>query len=251
VTEPAAAHETALVTARADADEPLLELRGVRAAYGPIEVLHGVDLAVPAGSVLAMLGPNGGGKTTTLRVCAGLLHLSAGELRLAGRRVNGLTAQQAARLGICSIPEGRGIFANLTVRENLWVATGTGTPRQALEDVTYSRFPVLGERRSQLAGSLSGGEQQMLALSRALGVDPVVLLLDELSMGLAPMIVTQMYENVAQLVEEGISVLVAEQFARAVLPIATVAALMLQGRIAAVGAPAEIEEQLSSSYLGG
>lgn len=231
--------------------EPLLELSGVRAAYGPIEVLRGVDLAVMAGSVVALLGPNGGGKTTTMKVCSGLMPMTSGELRFAGRRMNGMTAQQAARLGVCSIPEGRGIFANLTVEENLWVATGTGAERRAIEEVAYARFPVLGQRRSQLAGSMSGGEQQMLALSRALGVNPAILLLDELSMGLAPMIVTQMYENVAQLVEDGISVLVAEQFARVVLPIADTAALMLQGRVVAIGPPASIEEQLSSSYLGG
>lgn len=230
--------------------EPVLELRRIRASYGSIQVLHGVDLSVPPGSVVALLGPNGGGKSTTMKVCAGLLAPTGGELRMAGRTVNGISAQQAARLGICSIPEGRGIFANLTVAENIWVSTGTGASRRALEEVAYGRFPVLGRRKTQLAGSMSGGEQQMLALSRALGVDPVVLLLDELSMGLAPMIVTQMYETVAQLVEEGISVLVAEQFARAVLPIAHSAALMQQGRVVATGDPARIEEQLSSSYLG-
>ncbi|MEV8638895.1 ABC transporter ATP-binding protein [Streptosporangium sp. NPDC051023] len=231
--------------------EPLLELVGARAAYGPIEVLHGVDLKVGAGSVLALLGPNGGGKSTTMKVCAGLLPLTGGELRLAGRTVNGLSAQDVARLGVCSVPEGRGIFANLSVRENLWVGTGTGARLADMEEAAYTRFPILGKRRNQLAGSMSGGEQQMLALSRALGTDPVILLLDELSMGLAPMIVTQMYETVAQLVAEGLSILVAEQFARAVLPIADTAALMLHGRVVSVGRPDEIEEQLSSSYLGG
>ncbi len=231
--------------------EPLLELAGARAAYGSIEVLHGVDLKVHAGSVLALLGPNGGGKSTTMKACAGLLPLTGGELRFAGRRVNGIPAQDVARLGVCSIPEGRGIFANLSVRENLWIGTGTGARLADMEEAAYSRFPVLGRRRHQLAGSMSGGEQQMLALSRALGTDPAVLLLDELSMGLAPMIVTQMYEAVAQLVAEGLSILVAEQFARAVLPIADTAALMLHGRVVSVGRPGEIEEQLSSSYLGG
>ncbi|GAA0237516.1 ABC transporter ATP-binding protein [Actinomadura nitritigenes] len=231
--------------------EPLLELRGVRAGYGAIEVLHGVDLALRPGSLLALLGPNGGGKSTTMRLCAGLHPPTGGDLLFAGRRVNGISAQDAARLGVCAIPEGRGIFPNLTVRENLWAATGTGARLADLEERAYARFPILGGRRYQLAGSMSGGEQQMLALSRALGSDPAVLLLDELSMGLAPMIVTRMYETVAELVEGGLSVLVAEQFARAVLPIADTAALMLNGRVVAAGPPAEIEDRLSSDYLGG
>ncbi|MEV0974331.1 ABC transporter ATP-binding protein [Microtetraspora glauca] len=246
-----AARQTAPLTGENAEPAPLLELAGVRAGYGPIEVLHGVDLKVGPGSVVALLGPNGGGKSTTMKVCAGLLPLTGGELRFAGRRMNGISGEDAARLGVCSIPEGRGIFPNLTVRENLWVGTGTGAKLAAMEEAAYSRFPILGERRHQLAGSMSGGQQQMLALSRALGTDPAVLLLDELSMGLAPMIVTQMYDTVAQLVAEGLSVLVAEQFARAVLPIADTAALMLHGRVVSVGRPDEIEDQLSSSYLGG
>jgi branched-chain amino acid transport system ATP-binding protein len=232
-------------------DEPVVELLGVRAAYGAIEVLKGVDLTVPAGSVVALLGPNGGGKTTTMKVVSGLMPSTSGELRISGRNVTGITATEASRLGICSIPEGRGVFANLTVRENLWVATGTGRKRAEIEEAAYARFPKLAERRNQLAGSMSGGEQQMLSLSRALGTDPVVLLLDELSMGLAPMIVSQMYDIVGQLAAEGISILVAEQFARVVLPIADTAALMLGGRVVRVGRPAEIEDELSTTYLGG
>src|SRR5437868_7268509 len=142
-----------------EAAEPLLELVGIRAGYGAIEVLHGVDLALRPGSLLALLGPNGGGKSTTMRVCAGLHPATGGELRYAGRKVNGISAQDAARLGVCSIPEGRGVFPNLTVRENLWAATGTGAHLEDVEERAYARFPVLGERRHQLAGSLSGGEQ--------------------------------------------------------------------------------------------
>ncbi|WP_030175345.1 ABC transporter ATP-binding protein [Spirillospora albida] len=231
--------------------EPLLELSGVKAGYGAIEVLHGVDLALRPGTLLALLGPNGGGKSTAMRVIAGLHPATGGEVRYAGRTVNGISAQDAARLGICSIPEGRGVFPNLTVRENLWAATGTGARLKDMEEKAYGRFPILGKRRDQLAGSLSGGEQQMLALSRALGTDPAVLLLDELSMGLAPKIVSEMYETVAELVAGGLSVLVAEQFARAVLPIADSAALMLHGRIAATGTPDEIEDRLAGDYLGG
>ena len=232
-------------------DVPLLELRGVRAGYGAIEVLHGVDLSVPGGAVVALLGPNGGGKSTTLRVCSGLLPLTAGELRLAGRVVNGVSAAQLARLGVCSIPEGRGIFPNLSVRENLWLATGVGVTLSAVEEAAYQRFPVLGRRRQQLAGTLSGGEQQMLALARALGTNPTLLLLDELSMGLAPIIVSQMYETVGELAAEGLSILASEQFARTLLPIAHFAAIMLHGRIVRAGLPADIGRQLSTTYIGG
>jgi branched-chain amino acid transport system ATP-binding protein len=232
------------------APAPLLELVGVHAAYGPIEVLHGVNFAVPAGTTVALLGPNGGGKSTTLRVCAGLMTPTRGELRLAGRDVTGASAEDLAQLGVCTVPEGRGIFPNLTVRENLWLATRLGVSLSSLEEAAYTRFPRLGERRKQLAGTLSGGEQQMLALARALGTSPAILLIDELSMGLAPLVVQSLYDVVAQLVEEGISVLLVEQFARVVLTIADIAAIMLQGRVTEIGTPAAIESQLSAAYLG-
>jgi branched-chain amino acid transport system ATP-binding protein len=234
-----------------DQTEPLLELVGVRSGYGAIEVLHGVDLAVPKGALVALLGPNGGGKSTTLRVCSGMLPVNSGEFRVAGRVMNGAQAHDLARLGICTIPEGRGIFPNLTVRENLWLATGTGVPRDKVEAVAFDRFPRLGERRGQLAGTLSGGEQQMLAIGRALATDPAILILDEISMGLAPVLVTALYETVGELARSGLSILVAEQFAQTVLPLARSAAIMLQGRIVRVGDPSEIEQELASAYLGG
>lgn len=132
--------------------EPLLELVDVRAAYGSIEVLHGVDLVLEPGAVVALLGPNGGGKTTSLKVCSGIHPVASGEFRLAGRVVNGVSAAELARMGVCSIPEGRGVFPNLTVRENLWIATGTGVSLADLEEVAYSRFPILGERRTSWLG---------------------------------------------------------------------------------------------------
>lgn len=233
-----------------DGLEPLLELRGVRAAYGTIEVLHGVDLVVPQGAVVALLGPNGAGKSTILKTCSGLLQPTAGEVRVAGRVVNGATADQLARLGLCTIPEGRGVFPNLTVRENLWMATMTGVPRREVEEIAYARFPRLGERRHQLAGTMSGGEQQMLSMARALAVDPALLLLDELSMGLAPLVVANLYEIVAQVSQEGVSILVSEQFARTVLGIAQYAAIVLNGRVTRVGTPEELEDELSAAYLG-
>lgn len=232
-------------------DAPVLELRDVRAAYGQIEVLHGVDLVVPRGTVVALLGPNGGGKTTTLKVISGQLASTAGCVHIVGRHVNGAGPDALARAGVCTIPEGRGIFPNLTVRENLRMATFAGTASLAeVEDAAYGRFPRLGERRSQLAGTMSGGEQQMLALARGLAVEPALLLLDELSMGLAPLIVEGLYEVVAQVAAEGVSILVVEQFARSVLGVADYAAIMLHGRVTAVGQPADLEDALSSAYLG-
>ncbi|MEY2478194.1 MAG: branched-chain amino acid transport system ATP-binding protein [Actinomycetota bacterium] len=234
----------------ASAHAPLLELRDVRAAYGKIEVLHGVDLVVPEGSVVALLGPNGGGKTTTLKVASGQMTPTAGCVHIADSHVNGASADSLARLGVCTIPEGRGIFPNLTVRENLRMATYGGIEMEEVESVAYTRFPRLGERRTQVAGTLSGGEQQMLSLARGLAVNPALLMLDELSMGLAPLIVEQLYEIVAQIAEEGVSILVVEQFARTVLGVADYAAIMLHGRITSVGQPADLEEELSAAYLG-
>ena len=176
----------------------LLELRDIRAAYDTIDVLFGVDLAVPAGTVVALLGPNGAGKSTTLRVCAGLHAPSSGDLMIAGRRVNGARPEDLARAGLCLIPEGRGIFPNLTVRENLRMMTYTGNSLSTIEAQAYERFPRLQERRAQTAGTMSGGEQQMLAMARGLATNPAILLLDELSMGLAPIIVEELYGIVAQ-----------------------------------------------------
>lgn len=232
------------------AGAPLVELVDVRAAYGTIEVLHGVNLSVPQGSVVALLGPNGAGKSTILKVISGLLPPTSGEVRLAGRMVNGASADELARIGLCTIPEGRGVFPNLSVRENLWMATMAGVPLAHVEEIAYARFPRLGERRKQLAGTLSGGEQQMLSMARALSVNPSVLLLDELSMGLAPLVVANLYEIVAQVSQEGVSILVSEQFARTVLGIAQYAAIVLHGNITRVGTPAELEDELSAAYLG-
>ncbi|MEZ5380364.1 MAG: ABC transporter ATP-binding protein [Microthrixaceae bacterium] len=230
---------------------PMLELQGVRAAYGSIEVLHSVDLAVRPGEVFALLGPNGAGKTTTLKVISGLMAPTSGKVLIAGRDVTGVRAEDLARAGLAMIPEGRGIFPNLTVRENLRMATFTGKPLAQLEEAAYGRFARLGERRNQVAGTMSGGEQQMLAMARGLATDPAVLILDELSMGLAPLIVEELYGVVAQIARNGVTILVVEQFAHAVLGVSTKAAIMVHGQVRAVGDPASIEAQLSSAYLGG
>ncbi|MGZ4712034.1 MAG: ABC transporter ATP-binding protein [Acidimicrobiia bacterium] len=229
----------------------LLELRGIRAAYERIDVLFGIDLEVPEGSVVALLGPNGAGKTTTLRVAAGLHVPSAGDVLVAGRRVNGTAPEELARRGLCLIPEGRGIFPNLSVRENLRMMTYAGTSLGAVEDEAFSRFPRLKERRRQIAGTLSGGEQQMLAMARGLATRPALLLLDELSMGLAPIIVEELYELVAQIARDGVSILVVEPFASTVLGVADLAAVLVHGKVARVGTPRELQDELSKAYLGG
>jgi branched-chain amino acid transport system ATP-binding protein len=230
---------------------PILELRDVHAAYGRIDVLHGVDLAVPEGTVVALLGPNGAGKTTTLRVASGQLRPTYGCVHVADRHVNGASADALARAGVCSIPEGRGIFANLTVRENLRMVTFGGVDRKTVEERAFTQFPRLAERRDQLAGTMSGGEQQMLALARALANEPALLMLDEISMGLAPRIVAELYELVGGIAAQGVSILVVEQFARTVLEVADYAAIMTQGKIRRFGEPADIADDLSSAYLGG
>lgn len=230
---------------------PVLELRAVRAGYGRIEVLHRVDLRVTAGSVVAILGPNGAGKSTALRVACGQLVPTGGCLHVLGRHVNGVAPELLARAGICTIPEGRGVFPNLTVVENLRMVTYAGASWHRVEEVAFGRFPRLAQRRRQVAGTLSGGEQQMLAMARALATDPAVLLLDEISMGLAPLVVDELYDLVAQIAAEGVAILLTEQFARSALRVATEVALMTQGRVVASGAPDELPDDLAATYLGG
>jgi branched-chain amino acid transport system ATP-binding protein len=230
---------------------PAIQLIGMRAAYGRIEVLRGVDLLVPAGTLFALLGPNGAGKTTTLKVLDGRHEASAGCVHIGGQHVNGAGADDLARAGICSIPEGRGVFPNLTVEENLKIMTygRSDLSSSDVQEKTYARFPILGERRKQIAGTLSGGQQQMLAMSRAVVTDPSLLLIDELSMGLAPLIVKELYEVLGQLAADGMTVLLVEQFARTALAIADYAAVMVHGRIQAVGQPADMED-VAGAYLG-
>ena len=228
----------------------LLSLRDLHAGYGPIEVLHGVSLEVPTGSVVAVLGPNGAGKTTLLSAIAGLLPCSRGSIVLGGRRVNGVAPDDLARAGVCLIPEGRGIFPNLTVHDHLRMATHSRRRLADIEAETYERFPRLAERRTQVAGTLSGGEQQMLSLARGLATRPALLMLDELSMGLAPMIVEELYAQVAAIATSGVSIVVVEQFAATVLGVADLAAILVNGRIGVLGTPEQIEGDLSAAYLG-
>src|SRR4051812_37084806 len=230
---------------------PILELINVHAAYGRIEVLRGVDLTVPRGAVLALLGANGAGKTTLLRVISGLMEPTEGDIHLGGMHVSGVSPDALTRAGVTMVPEGRGVFPNLSVEENLWLGSYSGRPVDKILTEAYHRFPRLKERRRQLAGSLSGGEQQMLSLARALAADPALLLLDELSMGLAPLIVESLYDSVAEIAEQGVSILVVEQFASSALRVADYAAVMQGGRVVATGEPDEIEQQLNELYFGG
>ncbi len=232
------------------APPPGITVEGVRASYGRIEVLHGVDLVVPPGSVFALLGPNGAGKSTLLKVVSGRMRATDGEVRIGDRPVGKTPTEKLVHTGLCAVPEGRGIFPNLTVRENLriWTYRGGITAKQ-VEEQTFAAFPRLKERRRQMAGTLSGGEQQMLAISRALVTDPKVLLLDELSMGLAPLVVSELYELVGEFARQGMTVLLVEQFVTTALSVADRAAIMVHGHIQAEGLPEEMAEAALSSYL--
>jgi branched-chain amino acid transport system ATP-binding protein len=240
--------------APADLPDPAttaLALRAVNAGYGPIEVLHGVDLTVMPGQVYALLGPNGAGKSTTLKVASGQIRPSSGELWIEGTRADGTTPDELARSGLCLIPEGRGIFPNLTVIENLRIATYAGTPLSQVVERAFERFPRLRERRKQMAGTLSGGEQQMLAMARALATEPRILLLDELSMGLAPLVVEQLYEIVRRIAEQDVAILIVEQFAHEVLGVADLAGIIFHGRVEFTGSPEDVGHALQSAYLAG
>ncbi len=224
---------------------------GLHAAYGRIEVLRGVDLTVPRGAVVALLGPNGAGKSTLLKVISGQMAPTSGDIHLAGVHVKDARTDELARLGLTTIPEGRSVFPNLTVEENLRLMSYAGVPAEKVLETAFSYFPRLHQRRDQMAGTMSGGEQQMLALSRALASDPALLMLDELSMGLAPLIVEELYDTVAQIAQTGVSILVVEQFARTALRVSDYAAVMSGGRVVATGEPDEINATMSDVILGG
>ena len=239
-----------MAEAPADGPVPLLEARAVRACYESVEVLHGVDLRIEAGSLTAVLGPNGAGKSTLLSVLAGLHALSSGEVLYEGKPVKAGKADKLVRAGLCLIPEGKGIFPNLTVQENLWMMSHGGVGRREIEEKSFERFPQLSSRRNQTAGTLSGGEQQMLAMARAVSTNPRLLLLDELSMGLAPIIVEELFGVVGALAAEGITVVVVEQFAEFALKVAEWAVVMTGGRVVHAGPAVDVAARLQDLYLG-
>jgi branched-chain amino acid transport system ATP-binding protein len=232
---------------------PLLELDDVHARYGPVEALHGVSLSVGEGEVVAVLGGNGAGKTTTLRAVSGLVSTS-GDVRFAGERITRAAPERVARAGVAHVPEGRGIFQELSVYENLRL--GAYLRRKGFAE-SYERacglFPFLEARRQQQAGTLSGGEQQMLAIARALMSRPRLLLLDEPSLGLAPIVVREIFGILGDLNEqEGLAVLVVEQNARLALRSSSRAYVLEVGRVALEGPSTELaeDESVRNSYLG-
>ena len=238
----------------------MLEVRDLHAGYGLAEVLVGTSLTVRQGTVVALIGANGAGKTTTMRAISGLIAPTRGEVLLEGKPIHGLGAAKVARLGVAHSPEGRKVFAPLSAEENLilgafpWMPRFFGFKKKAAPELArvYDLFPRLAERRTQLAGTLSGGEQQMLAIGRALMARPKVLLLDEPSMGLAPVIVQEVFRTISRLKAEGVTMLLVEQFARAALEVADHAYVMERGRIAVEGTPAELlkDERVLAAYLG-
>jgi branched-chain amino acid transport system ATP-binding protein len=229
-----------------------LELDDVRAGYGRIEILKGLSLRVPAGSVVALLGPNGVGKTTTLRAISGTLPVTSGAIRLDGRRIENRRPSVIASRGLVLVPEGRGVFPALSVRDNLRVAhhsaprTVAGGWGDWLER-TVATFPRLGERLDQTAGSLSGGEQQMLAVCRALVGEPQVVLFDELSMGLAPLVVAELFERVAALRDAGRTIVLVEQYLTYALELADLCYVLSKGEVAWAGEPAELKHLPSAA----
>jgi branched-chain amino acid transport system ATP-binding protein len=207
-------------------------------------------LRVPDGSVVALLGANGAGKTTLLRVAAGLLRPDDGQLVIDGVDVTGQAPNRLVRHGVCHMPEGRGVFPSLTVRENLVVQAPPGQHSEAIEKAA-SAFPILGKRLGQVSGTLSGGEQQMLALARAYVQNPKVVLLDEVSMGLAPLIVDEIFEFLTRLAAGGASLLLVEQYVTKALALSDYVYLLQRGEVAFVGEPGELDgEDLFARYLG-
>jgi branched-chain amino acid transport system ATP-binding protein len=231
---------------------PLLRLRGVEARYGRFVALSDISLIVPEGSVVALLGPNGAGKSTMLRTISGMVVPAQGQITFDGRRIDGRPDYKIARLGLAHIPEGRGIFPGLTVRENLLMASYAGGNGDGSLRRVYDLFPVLQRRKGQTAGTLSGGEQQMLSLARAMITNPRLLMIDELSLGLAPRLVSQLFDNVTAIRESGTTILLVEQYVRHALRLADIVVILHKGRMQFIGEPGELEhdERLVESYLG-
>ena len=232
----------------------LLEVRNLAAGYGGIRAVKGIDLEVGEGELVCLIGANGAGKSTTLRAVCGLLAARTGSIRYAGVDIAGTPVHELPRRGLVMVPEGRGIFAQLTVEENLAMGAFTRDDGDIARDLErrYEAFPRLKERRKQTAGTLSGGEQQMLAIGRALMARPKLLLLDEPSMGLAPRLVAKIFEIVRQIAAEGVTILLVEQNARLALEVASRGYVMESGNITLAGESAQLlaDPKVREAYLG-
>jgi branched-chain amino acid transport system ATP-binding protein len=237
------------------AGEPLLILDGIETFYGSIQALKGISFKVPEGSIVTLLGANGAGKSTTLKSISGLARPARGTVSFRGRRIDGLPSEKIVRLGISHVPEGRELFPELTVLENLkmgaYARTDKGAIQRALERV-HTCFPILAERRAQLAGTLSGGEQQMLAIARALMAEPALMLLDEPSLGLAPMLVEEIFGIIRDIHAGGTTVLLVEQNANKALSVADYGYVLETGTIALAGDSQQLlrDDRVRRSYLG-
>jgi branched-chain amino acid transport system ATP-binding protein len=238
-----------------DPKTPLLGLERLALAYGGIQAVKGIDLEVGTGELVCLIGANGAGKTTTLKGICGLLHVSSGRIRYAGDDITGRRAFELVRRGLVMVPEGRGVFGALTIEENLamgaYIRNDRAAIRQDIERV-FTLFPRLKERRSQTAGTLSGGEQQMLAIGRALMSRPKLLLLDEPSMGLAPLMVQKVFETIIAVSREGVTILLIEQNARLALEVSDRAYVMESGEITLEGDAAKLlhDPKVRAAYLG-
>jgi branched-chain amino acid transport system ATP-binding protein len=235
---------------------PLLDVQDISVFYGPVQALRGISVEVFEGEMVALLGANGAGKSTTLRTISGMLAPARGAIRVAGRRIDGLPSHEVVRIGVAHVPEGRELFSGMTVEENLQL----GFASQRHDQKEYARrrdqvmefFPILGERAKQVAGTLSGGEQQMLVVARSLMSSPRLLLVDELSLGLAPMVVSQLFEILRTVNEAGTAVVLVEQFVHMALENSHRAYVLRKGEVVAQGKSADLraDDRLVASYLG-
>jgi branched-chain amino acid transport system ATP-binding protein len=233
--------------------EPLLRLKNVESRYGRFVALKNISLIVPKESVVALLGPNGVGKSTLLRTVSGMMAPWSGEITFDGVRIDNKRDHEIARLGLEHIPEGRGIFPTLTVRENLQMAAYTTDGMNGARARVNELFPVLKERGNQVAGTLSGGEQQMLSLARSIITQPKLLMVDELSLGLAPRLVSQLFDTLEKIKRDGTTILLVEQYVRYALRLADIVVILHKGHVAFIGEPGELahEGKLVEAYLGG
>ena len=241
-------------------DTKMLTINNLFAGYGKVQVLHGISIEVPKGKVVTLIGSNGAGKTTTMRAISGMIAPTAGEISLNGKRIEGMESYHIAKLGLAHSPEGRRVFATMTVTDNLVLGafprlTGSRPKGDVAADLerALEMFPRLKERRLQLAGTLSGGEQQMLAMARAIMLNPEVVLLDEPSMGLAPILVGEVFRIIERLKSEGVTMLLVEQFAAAALAVADYGYVLENGRISVHGPASKLRDDpaVKAAYLGG